>query len=486
MVPCGDVPLQGIHGVIAPDVRAEWRQPGRRSRQMRLIPADALRILYAKSDLRGAIRTLAHAAVLAAGIALIFTARGRWWLPVAMLLHGLGLVALFAAMHECVHYSAFRSRRLNEIVAWLAGLGILYSAAYYRQFHFAHHRYTQDPARDPELLTAPPPRSRAAYWWRVTAIPYWQARATNLLTLSGGRFAGLGFVPLAARPEIVRSVRVLAGVLAGLALLSLVLRTDALLCYWLLPLAMGLPFLRLYLLSEHTGCSEDDDGLSNTRTTRSIWPVRFLMWNLPYHAEHHLYPSIPFHHLPAAHQWLRPHLRHVAAGYVSVQRGLYRALKTGVGCVLASLVVGSPSLAAAEPIGLAGLGQVAVVVDMERPLEATTSADLGARLASALRRRDPPIVVSDGAADRVRLRVFVHPMSATTLRGFWLPFSGTYGVGGVRLGVERMVTHAQASRAFPAVVWQTERAVGAPWRATDEEIARLVDEMVAELLAARP
>jgi hypothetical protein len=28
----------------------EWRQPGRRARQMRLIPAEALRALYAKSD----------------------------------------------------------------------------------------------------------------------------------------------------------------------------------------------------------------------------------------------------------------------------------------------------------------------------------------------------------------------------------------------------------------------------------------------------
>jgi hypothetical protein len=85
----------------------------------------------------------------------------------------------------------------------------------------------------------------------------------------------------------------------------------------------------------------------------------------------------------------------------------------------------------------------------------------------------------------VRLRVFVEPVSATTLRGFWLPFSGTYGVGGVRLAVERVVTHENAPRAFTAVVWQTERAVGAPWRATDQEVVRLLDEMVGELRAAR-
>ena len=107
-----------------------------------------------------------------------------------LLLHGLVIVSLFAVMHEAVHYSAFRSRRLNELAAWLAGFGILFNATYYRQFHFAHHRYAQDPARDPELLTAPPPRSRAAYWWRVIAIPYWRAIATWHETVELGRTGG--------------------------------------------------------------------------------------------------------------------------------------------------------------------------------------------------------------------------------------------------------------------------------------------------------
>jgi fatty acid desaturase len=290
---------------------------------MRLIPAGALPLLYARSDARGASHTVAHAALLVATGALVHAARGHWWLPAAVLLHGLVLAALFAAMHEAVHYSAFRSRRANEVVAWLAGLGILYNATYYRQFHFAHHRYAQDPERDPELLTAPPPRSRAAYWWRATALPYWQARALNLWRLSRGRFEGLGFIPVSAHAEIVRSVRGTLAVVVALAAASLALSTAALVWYWLLPLALGLPFLRLYLLTEHTGCSEDDDGLTNTRTTISIWPVRVLMWNLPYHAEHHLFPSIPFHQLPAAHRWLRARLGFLASSYVRTNRELY-------------------------------------------------------------------------------------------------------------------------------------------------------------------
>jgi fatty acid desaturase len=303
-----------------------WREPGRRTRQMRLIPAEALRDLYARSDAQGAWRTAAHLLLLVTGAFLIRAAWTSWWLPAALLLQGIFFVSLFAAMHECVHYSAFRTRALNDAVAWITGFGILFNATYYRQFHYAHHRYAQDPTRDPELLTAPPPRSRAEYWLRATALPYWRARATNLWTLSRGRFDGLDFIPPAVRPEIARSVRVTCLALSALIIGSVALRTWALVWYWLLPLALALPLLRLYLLTEHTGCSETDDGLTNTRTTLSLWPVRFLMWNLPYHAEHHLFPSIPFHRLPAAHGWLRAHLGVVSRGYVATNRELYRPL----------------------------------------------------------------------------------------------------------------------------------------------------------------
>ena len=50
------------------------------------------------------------------------------------------------------------------------------------------------------------------------------------------------------------------------------------------------------------------------------------MWNLPYHAEHHLLPNIAFHHLPEAHRYLRPHLKHVARSYTEVQREIVRTL----------------------------------------------------------------------------------------------------------------------------------------------------------------
>jgi hypothetical protein len=142
--------------------------------------------------------------------------------------------------------------------------------------------------------------------------------------------------------------------------------------------------------------------------------------------------------------------------------------------------------ASAQLPGLASLRQVAVSVDVDHPLDFMTPEDLAVRLQERLSLAESSLLVSERSPDRIRLTVAVQPTSASTLRGFWLPFSGTYAVGAVRLGVERIVAlPGPPPRSFPAVVWQTERIVGVPWHGAEREISRLLDEMVAELVEAR-
>jgi fatty acid desaturase len=58
----------------------------------------------------------------------------------------------------------------------------------------------------------------------------------------------------------------------------------------------------------------------NTRTTFTTAIVRFLAWNMPYHAEHHTYPAVPFHNLPALHLRMKAHLKVTADGYAEFTR----------------------------------------------------------------------------------------------------------------------------------------------------------------------
>src|SRR5260370_690007 len=132
----------------------------------------------------------------------------------------------------------------------------------------------------------------------------------------------------AAWPEVRRWGRSLLVLYAALIAGSLALGTTVVLFTWFIPLLVGLPFLRLYLMCEHTLCPNSDDGFANTRTTLSNPIVRFLMWNLPYHAEHHLFPNIAFHNLPEAHRHLRPHLKYIATGYIPAQSDIIRSLRS--------------------------------------------------------------------------------------------------------------------------------------------------------------
>ena len=78
----------------------------------------------------------------------------------------------------------------------------------------------------------------------------------------------------------------------------------------------------------------------------------------------------------------------------------------------------------------------------------------------------------------------VRPYSATTLRGFWLPFSGTYGIGPVRLSVERTAMVTGMSTPLVASVWHTERQAAGPWRESPAEIFKLLDDALSDFLDA--
>ncbi len=93
-----------------------------------------VRSLSQRSDLRGALRFALHLALLATTGTLVWLAYDHWYtlLP-AMVLHGFGIVTMFAPMHECVHRTAFKTRQLNDAVGWIAGLFCFYNSTYYRR-----------------------------------------------------------------------------------------------------------------------------------------------------------------------------------------------------------------------------------------------------------------------------------------------------------------------------------------------------------------
>ncbi|HEY1797113.1 MAG TPA: fatty acid desaturase [Stellaceae bacterium] len=282
-----------------------------------------LNVMGRRSNLRGALQAGVHLICAAAAGTLVWLALPFWYLLIpAMTLYGLTLVAMFAPMHECTHRTAFRSAAANDAVGWVAGLLSFNNATYYRYYHSWHHRYTQDPARDPELMF-PRTKNRAAYLREISTIGFWHRRAIDYTRLALG-LARLPFLPERARRAVAISVLCQLALYAG-ALAAIAAGFTAPLYFVFLPSLLAMPFLRLYLIAEHTLCSHDQNFLTNTRTTLTVFPVRLLMWNMPFHAEHHLFPAVPFHRLPALHAAIGDRFAHVDSGYIAVDRATWRS-----------------------------------------------------------------------------------------------------------------------------------------------------------------
>jgi fatty acid desaturase len=286
----------------------------------RILSVQALAELNERSDRKGWQQLTAHLAIMAAS-GTIWTVEPGWIALPALVVYGFSLASMFATVHECVHRTAFASQRVNDSVAWLAGVLSFYNSTFYRRYHKWHHRYTQIAGKDPELEDEIPTNWRM-YLWQMSGIPWWVGKIRGHRRAALGQFEGCPYISETAREEVMRSTRWQLAVYGAAIALSIAVGQPWFITYWLLPLAIGQPILRFILIAEHTGCPQIADPLANTRTTLTIWPLRLLMWNMPFHGEHHLYASIPFHALPKAHEQLADRLTQVAPGYVAVNRQL--------------------------------------------------------------------------------------------------------------------------------------------------------------------
>lgn len=295
-------------------------EPGHRLKP--LTPA-MLRELSARSNVQGAARSLCHYGVVMLVGALIWKVSATygilWALPLVAM-QGYFVAFLFMAVHETAHKTAFRSRGLNLAVGYPSGFIVGLPYEYYCLFHWDHHRYTQDPDKDPELVVGVKPKSDTQL-----AIAY-----SGLLQVAGRLRLMLGhavtgkvvvpWIPEAKRATIVTEARVYAALYALLFALSLWFSSALLLWVWIVPLAIGQFFLRPYLYAEHTGCDRTRSAFQNTRTTYTGTIVKWFAWNMPYHVEHHAYPSIPFHALPKLNGIVDGEIVHRGRGYIRTTR----------------------------------------------------------------------------------------------------------------------------------------------------------------------
>lgn len=320
-----DLTWDEVHHALVPLMRAD----------------DRTNIRYIARDYAG----LAAALLLGAGI------HGSWaggalptlaFVPLAGLV--VGLVATFqhrlsGLAHEASHYVLFRNRVANELASDLLLLFPLVAMTQkYRAAHLGHHRYVNDPERDPDLirLNRPEPHhfplSKPAFWRRYVLRALWPPSILRYL-VGRARAANLGGGPQDVPLRNVYRSRV-ARTMRGaywLSLLTTVHLTGSWSLFWLfwvVPLLTIYPLLMQLREIAHHSNAPDAGDLTNSRVFRVHPLLHFCVFGYgqDYHLTHHLFAMLPHYRLPEAHAILSRYLPYreqvvVCQGYFFRRRG---------------------------------------------------------------------------------------------------------------------------------------------------------------------
>jgi fatty acid desaturase len=241
------------------------------------------------------------------------------YVVIGMLIHAMAIL-----MHEGIHTSLFRNRVLDRTFAFVLGAPALFSATAYRVTHLNHHRHNRS-ALDPDEFT-----NVSKHRWIVTFLFYaWGLAGIIVYVFHVPIMALLRGTPrqrLAVALEYALLAAIYAGVIFGSHRVG---HFSTVLHGWLIPLFFANLFGNFRGWAEHM-MTRPGHPLIQTRTVTSNAFVSFFMCNLNYHLEHHLFPAIPWYHLPRLHRLLQDDYRKAGSVvYRSYVRFIWDAVKTG-------------------------------------------------------------------------------------------------------------------------------------------------------------
>jgi fatty acid desaturase len=234
----------------------------------------------------------------------------RWFLPALFVFGGTLSLTVYSLSHECSHGTVFRSRWLNETIFWATSLLFGQEVLYRRYSHAAHHTHTMFVGHDAQLPFPQPVGLRAYLLW-YSGVLYHSQFLRVLFLHSLGRFSDKtrSFTPPEELPRMVRNSRLFIVIYAGAAAVSWYFSTSVLLWIWLLPKLAGDPVMLTYAGSQHFEKEENTIDLRrSTRSLRPNWLIDLFYWNMSFHIEHHLYPTVPFFALPKLNALLKDRL----------------------------------------------------------------------------------------------------------------------------------------------------------------------------------
>jgi Na+-transporting NADH:ubiquinone oxidoreductase subunit F len=234
---------------------------------------------------------------------------GSWWAAAAFMIYGV----LYASTsdsrwHESGHGTAFKTDWLNNALYEIASFMVMRESSVWRWSHTRHHSDTIIIGRDPEIAVPRPP-AIASLLLNFFAFPGMPKYFRRILTHSMGRITPeeKTFIPESEYGKVIFRARIYVLIYAGVIGLAIWQRSILPLMFIGLPTLYGSWLMPIYGYTQHAGLAENVlDHRLNCRTVRMNFINRYLYWNMNYHVEHHMFPLVPYHHLPRLHELVRP------------------------------------------------------------------------------------------------------------------------------------------------------------------------------------
>ncbi len=298
-------------------VSADWyRSP---------VPRAQLKELVVKRDLPAVRDTAIWLALLVASGVVAHLTYGTWWALPAFAFYGTMYGSVSdARWHECGHRTAFKSQRANDVVYNVASFMAFREPVSWRWSHARHHTDTIIVGSDPEIAV-PRPTSLLVLLSEIFCLRSAPGEIVKVARGCIGRVSPkeADYVPRDEYAKVFWASRVFVAVWVAIVAVSAATKSVEPLLLFGLPSFYGRWLLVVFGHTQHAGLAEDVlDHRLNSRTV-SMGPIlRFLYWNMNFHIEHHMYPTVPYHALPRLHGLVASDMPPVYDGL----RGAYREI----------------------------------------------------------------------------------------------------------------------------------------------------------------
>ncbi|GIV35083.1 MAG: fatty acid desaturase [Chitinophagales bacterium] len=278
---------------------------------------DAVRELAKLSPLRSMAAIALEWALLTGAIALHRQFPHPVVYAFAFVLIGTRMYALYSLMHDGMHYLLLKNKFFNDLctrlfLAW----PLFLSLSRTREAHLRHHLHLKT-ADDPEMahlqydeFKFPKTRRQWLAIWMMdlTGINFLRYFIAKKIRAARKVLSGRSVPGIMPKPVSYHQALKLVYYTVLAAVLMWTNTFMAFVLYWLLPYMTLYQLLnRIRLSTEHFHIASEE--VYQTRTVKSGWIERALIFphNINYHAEHHLFPYVPFYRLPALHRLLQQH-----------------------------------------------------------------------------------------------------------------------------------------------------------------------------------